>query len=206
MWYSPGCVCRRPGPPLVPTWLVERISRAIGCAPLLLWGRWGLPIPCPVSCLALCCRGQSFLSRCRNPAAVGTLEAAHPLPMVLLGPEVLGTESSEMGCLILMAACSCCCGPLRPCMRCLRAPVSPGCAGDLACPMEAAGRPSMVLHCRCRATMSDLSAVLPVYVLLSRFSSWSILASSEDSVCTGAGPCDCGRWQAHQAAQSCPPR
>ena len=40
---------RRPGPPLVPTWLVERISRAIGCAPLLLWGRWGLPIPCPVS-------------------------------------------------------------------------------------------------------------------------------------------------------------
>ena len=65
---------RRPGPPLVPTWVVERISRAIGCAPLLLWGRWGLPIPCPVSCLAMYCRGQYFVITGHEPCCCGDSE------------------------------------------------------------------------------------------------------------------------------------
>ncbi|PNW85796.1 hypothetical protein CHLRE_03g205050v5 [Chlamydomonas reinhardtii] len=35
----------RPGPPLVPTWLVERISRAAGAVPIGMFGQYGTPMP-----------------------------------------------------------------------------------------------------------------------------------------------------------------
>lgn len=37
----------RPGPPLVPKGLLDAMSRTIGFAPMLFWGRWCGPIPLP---------------------------------------------------------------------------------------------------------------------------------------------------------------
>eukprot|EP00884_Botryococcus_braunii_P007200 jgi/Botrbrau1/16481/Bobra.0142s0075.1 len=38
----------KPGPPVLPAPLVERIARTIGFLPLLIWGVWGTPLPHPV--------------------------------------------------------------------------------------------------------------------------------------------------------------
>ncbi|GLC68057.1 hypothetical protein PLESTF_000640200 [Pleodorina starrii] len=35
----------RPGPPLVPAWLVSRISRTFGAVPILMYGAYGTPMP-----------------------------------------------------------------------------------------------------------------------------------------------------------------
>lgn len=35
----------KPGPPIVPASVVERVARTIGFLPLLIWGRWGTPLP-----------------------------------------------------------------------------------------------------------------------------------------------------------------
>ena len=35
----------RPGPPLFPRGTARLLSRALGFAPMLFWGRWGLPVP-----------------------------------------------------------------------------------------------------------------------------------------------------------------
>ena len=36
------------GPPFLPQWLAQRIARAIGFLPLLMYGVWGSPLPHPV--------------------------------------------------------------------------------------------------------------------------------------------------------------